>query len=237
MNMVLEEEMKLQSRRFSHFTSSLIPILALVLALSNCSNPPKPSPTNTPSNILPEIAKFVGEHSEFGTALEVETLSDWAQGKRQRVTFDQNGKRRSMLFYTKDQEVETVYEDGPDGRKKIWGEYEQLEAGTPVTKEASESLPAYTVLSSNTKIGGGGKFGDILVPSLSRKTPVETRERVFRAIASKEGLDEVSFYSMEDAYKANTSSSYAASHPKALQKGFLGSLSGGRFTAGETLYP
>ncbi len=73
--------------------------------------------------VLPEIDKFLTEHKEFGTPTSVVTVPDWTQGKRHRVNLNANGKRRSLLFYIKDQRVVTVYEDGADGRKKVWGEY------------------------------------------------------------------------------------------------------------------
>lgn len=104
-----------------------------------------------------------------------------------------------------------------------------------VEGQPSEIEPAYKVLFSYS--GKGRKFGDILVPSFSRATPVETREVVLRAIAAKEGLDDVSLYSSEEAYKANVSASFQKSHPDALQNGFLGMLREGKFTAGETLFP
>ena len=186
----------------------------------------------THSGILPEINKFLNEHKEFGTPTSVVTVPDWAQGKRQRVNLNANGNRRSLLFYIKDQRVVTVYEDGADGRKKVWGEGTKLEPFIPVARKTSEKLPAYTVLFSDTK------FGEFWVPSFSRNTPVKTREAVFGAIAAKEGINDMSFfYSTEEAYKANFSASFARTHPDAMRKGFLGMLQGGVFTAGESSYP
>ncbi|MCH7681140.1 hypothetical protein IID10_17545 [candidate division KSB1 bacterium] len=184
------------------------------------------------SGILPEIDKFLNEHKEFGTPTSVVTVPDWRQGKRQRVNLNANGNRRSLLFYIKDQRVVTVYEDGTDGRKKVWGEGTKLEPFIPVARKTSEKLPAYTVLFSDTK------FGEFWVPSFSRNTPVKTREAVFGAIAAKEGINDMSFfYSTEEAYKANFSASFARTHPDAMRKGFLGMLQGGVFTAGESSYP
>lgn len=188
------------------------------------------------NQILPEINKFLSKHQEFGIPIDVESIPDWAQGKRQKLKVKANGKSRSLLFYVKEQEVVTVYEVGANGREKIWGEYQKDEPFIPVTRETSESLPAYTVLYSNKMISSR-KFGDILIPSFSRQTPAELREKNFHEIAKKEGLDNVSFYSSEDAYKANISASFAKSHPNALRNGFLGSLQNGKFIAGETLYP
>lgn len=186
--------------------------------------------------LLPEVDKFLTEHKEFGTLIRVESVPNWAQGKRQQATVNINGKNRSLLFYTKNLKVVTVYEDSNDGRKKVWGEYQKSEKFTPVDRESSTSLPAYAVLYSN-KMVSSRKFGDILIPFFSRQTPPAQRESTFRAIARKEGLDNASFYSINNAYKANVSASFAKSHPNAMRNGFLGMLQGGKFIAGETLYP
>ena len=82
----------------------------------------------------------------------------------------------------------------------------------------------------------GKIYGDILLPSFSRSTSVTVIEKVARKIAEAEGFDQVSFYSTEEAYKANMSSSFLNSHPDALKTGFLGSLKDGKFTSGESLY-
>ena len=187
-------------------------------------------------SLLPEIKDFLTEHREYGNPVAVEAVPNWAEGKRQRVTLEISGKRNSLLFYIKDDRVVTIYEDGVNGRKKIWSDYEPVESSIPKDRNETEVLPSYTVLSSTKKMSGG-KFGDILIPSFSRKIPVKKRETIFRAISSKEGIEDVSFYSTNDAYKANISASFLKSHPDALRKGLLGLLQGGKFTAGETLYP
>ena len=184
--------------------------------------------------LLAEISKFLRDHEEFGKPRATQSIPNWESGKRQRVTFNTG---RNLLFYTKSDQVTTIYEDDSiEGRKKVWGKYEKYEKFTPLARATSKSLPAYTVLSSYKKISGG-KFGDILVPSFSRKTPVKTREAVFRAIAAKEGINDVTFYTTEEAYKANISASFARTHPDAMRKGLLGILQGGVFTAGESRYP
>jgi hypothetical protein len=97
-------------------------------------------------------------------------------------------------------------------------------------------LPDYQMLFANDKLGGG-RFGDALVPSLSRKTPVAERERVARGIAQKERLTELAIYSTEGAYKANVSASFLKEHPDALRQGFLGSLNESTFQPGEATFP
>lgn len=200
------------------------------------NSPYKAAQSANKIGVLPEISRFLEVHKKFGTPISVESVPNWMQGKRQRVTLNINGNRRNLLFYTKDENVVTIYEDGAGGRKKVWGEFQKSEKFAPVDRKSSTSLPAYKVLYSN-KMVSSRKFGDILIPSFSRQTPVTQRESTFRAIAKKEGLHNISFYSIENAYKANVSASFAKSHPNAMRNGFLGMIQGGKFIAGETLYP
>ena len=191
--------------------------------------------TNLNPPLLPEVQVFLGVHKEFGKPLSTQSISDWVQGKRQRVTFD---SRRSLLFYTKAGQVVTVYEDvAGAGRKIVWGATEQYVALAPSTKPAVGGLPTYKILFSVQKLGGGGRFGEVLVSSLSRTTPVKTREEIARKIASKEGFGEVSLYSTEEAYKANSSEAYSKTHPGAMKRGFLGMIQDRKFIPGEALYP
>lgn len=90
--------------------------LFLVFTFSGCG-----SSSTEPSGLLPEISTFLGSHPNFGNAIDVEMISDWDKGPRQRVIFD-SGK--NLLFYAKDGQVVTVYEDGPNGRQKVWGQYD-----------------------------------------------------------------------------------------------------------------
>jgi hypothetical protein len=130
-----------------------------------------------------------------------------------------------------------VYEDHAEqGRVVVWGEQSEPETTEPVQRSEDSALPAYTILFQMEKLGGG-RYGDVLVPSVSRETPAKERETLARAIASREGFDDVTLYSTEDAYEANMSSSYASAHPNAMRDGFLGMLQDGVFTAGEVLYP
>jgi hypothetical protein len=183
--------------------------------------------------MLPEIAAFLSSHKEFGQPISTQSISDWNKGKRQSVGFRSG---RNLLFYTGDGKVVTVYEDlAGVGRTKIWGEYAEYSSPTPAPRAASEDLPAYTVLFSAFKLGGGGKqkFGDILVPSLSLKTTAKDRERIARRIAAQESLEDVTLYCTQEAYEANMSYSYDEAHPGAFRKGFLGKLEDGTFRAGE----
>jgi hypothetical protein len=191
--------------------------------------------TETSIGLLPGVATFIGDHDEFGIPSEAESMPDWAQGERQRVAFSSG---RSLLFYLKDGAVVTVYEDDAEsGRVVVWGEYSEAETTETVERSEDTSLPAYTILFQAEKLGGAGRFGDVLVPSVSRQSSATEREALARTIASREGLAEVMLYCTEDAYEANMSSSYASAHPNAMRDGFLGMLKDGVFTAGEVLYP
>jgi len=207
-------------------------LVALVIIVIGCSDnemrPQKttPNPTAMPaseqSEILPGIRLFLSEHKEFGSPIKVQFLSDWAEGKRQRVQFT-NG--RNLLFYLKDDKVVTVYEDTEtEGRKKIWSSYSgTAEYAKDVSKSGEGIIPDYTVISA-INLMSGGKHADILIPGISRNTPRETRSNIAFAILKKEGLKSLSMYSTKEAYEADYSSSFAKQHPDA-KKGCLGSIS------------
>ena len=216
-------------------------LLIVVVVLTSCGEAQTASGVQTNSEaqtgigLLPEIDAFLGQHSEFGEPLAPQAMPDWANGKRQRVTFDTG---RNLLFYTKGGQVVTIYEDQKDGgRVVVWGNTVEYSAPTPANKPAAESLPAYTVLFAMDNLAGDGRFGDALIPSVTRKTSASEREVLARAIAAKEGLTQVSFYTTQDAYEANISELFRQGHPDALREGFLGSLESNVFTPGETIFP
>lgn len=105
-------------------------------------------------------------------------------------------------------------------------------------KDTDPTLPKYEVLFRvKQSMGNGRIYGDVLIVSFSRATTAKNREQVARAICKQERLDDICLYSTRDAYEANMSASYSKSHPDALKKGFLGSLTDGKFVAGEVLFP
>ena len=157
-------------------------------------------------------------------------MSNWEQGQRQRVQFTSG---RNLLFYLKSGEVVTVYEDTrTEGRKKIWGSYssETAEYLKEVLRPTDGATPEYTVISAINLLAGG-KHADVLIPSLSRNTPLETRSKIAFAILKREELCSLSMYSTREAYKADYSSSFAEQHPEAHQGrlGFI-SMQTGEFT-------
>ena len=109
---------------------------------------------------------------------------------------------------------------------------------SPITKEANYDIPGYTILFVNEAIDGSGKFGDVLVPSLSLQTSSAEREFIARKIAKKEAINSLLFlYSTIDAYQANISASYAKAHASAFRKGFLGTLDKNGWIPGESACP
>lgn len=85
-------------------------------------------------------------------------------------------------------------------------------------------LPQYTTLFSVDLFSGKGKFGEVLIPTLSKNVKSAEREKTFRGIMESEGWVSISAYSTEDAYKANSSESFSKQHPNALKDGFLGGI-------------
>jgi hypothetical protein len=85
-------------------------------------------------------------------------------------------------------------------------------------------LPTYTTLFSVDVISGKGKFGEVLIPTLSKEVKSIEREKTLRGIMDSEGWVSISAYSTEDAYKANSSESFSKQHPNALKDGFLGGI-------------
>jgi hypothetical protein len=212
-------------------------ILITTLFLVSCGETPEIQRTQ----LLPEISAFLEQNNwtkDWGRVATIQEMPDWANGKRQRVNFSAGDSGRSLLFYTKEGKVITIYEDQLEvGRVMVWGKGETYDAPEPVARAADENFPSYTILFSVKKIDGSGKYGDILVPSFSLKTPIAQREAFVRQIAKKEGFAELSLYSTKDAYQANMSASFLKTHPNALREGFLGMLQNGKFVAGEKLKP
>jgi len=179
-------------------------------------------PTPEPSRLLPGIQSFLKTHSEFGTPTTTQDIPNWTEGKRQRIQFTSG---RNLLFYLKDGVVVTVFEDNSEGdRKKIWTSYSgTAEYMKDTSQKSTGAIPQYTIISAINLVAGG-KFADVLVPSLTRETPRDTRSEIAFAIRKKEGLRCLSMYSTREACKASYSSSYAEQHPDA-SNGYLGGIS------------
>ncbi len=103
-------------------------------------------------------------------------------------------------------------------------------------RESTSDLPSYEVLES-FELGTGEVVGEVLVESTSRETPVSEREDVARRIGDREGFDQVTLYCSREAQQANSSASFAATHPDAMRTCYLGDLRGGTFVPGESVFP
>lgn len=179
------------------------------------------------ATILPEVKTFIEKHPGFGKTLTVEDMPDWAYGKRQQIK-TQSGR---YLFYIYEEEVVDVYEYLTDGTRKQIFHKDISELPADVNRKASEDLPAYVIL-DQFKLITGGKYGDVLVKSFSKDTPQNIVKTTLLKIAEKEGFTQACLYCTEEAYKANSSSSYLKQHPNALKEGLLGTLIDGQFYYG-----
>lgn len=192
--------------------------------------------SDTPDiGLLAEVEVFLSTHTQFGRPIGAQEVPDWFEGKRQRVRF---ASGRSLLFYTKDGQVVTVYEDRPGGgRVKIWGEHANLatDPGSLGLRSGGVELPDYEIIFATKAMSGGGNLGDILVPTLSPHTSSAERESVARQIAKKENISQLTLYSTREAYEANISESYAKSNPGVLRNGLLGVLREDKWTSAEEI--
>ena len=86
------------------------------LMITACGGPSSP-----PDSVLPPIASFLDDHPEFGTVRDVERLSDWSEGARQRVRTEGDGGGW-YVFYLRDNAVQTVYREESTGtvREPAW---------------------------------------------------------------------------------------------------------------------
>lgn len=89
---------------------------------------------------------------------------------------------------------------------------------------AEQPLPEYEVIQKKNR-PVGGLHAEVLIPSFSRGTPVDTQRQIAKAIADKEGCSTVNIYATREAQQAMNSAAYKADHPDAA-KGYLGSWGG-----------
>jgi len=66
--------------------------------------------------LKPEIAAFLKIHSELGEARSVDPMPNWAEGTRQQVRTTAG----AYLFYLKEDEVVTVYQNDGGERRELW---------------------------------------------------------------------------------------------------------------------
>ena len=162
--------------------------------------------------LLPPIAAFLEKHPEFGPGTNPLPKATWLAGDRQTA----DAARGPVEFYVQDGEVVTVWQ--ASDRAKLWEKpgytAPSAQDKTPKSVNASSGLPKYTIIET-VKLMGGGKHGDVLVPTYSKKTPVAEREALLQHVMKAEGFTEASLYCSKDAQKADSSEKFAKSHPRA----------------------
>lgn len=201
---------------------------ALLIMFAACA---EPEPDSQGPAVMPEIAAFLAEHPEYGSVQQTVTMPDWAKGARQQVNLTSG----NYLFYVQDGQVVTVYKYEGEGRAEVYRNDIPDPPKNLGARPEEGDIPAYKVLDT-VDMMVGGRAGEILITTFSRKTPAAERESTLRAIMAKENLSEAKLYCSEEAKKANSSASFAASHPNAMKTCFLGSIRDDAFTPGEALY-
>ena len=207
---------------------SLYALSVALLAFAGCAEPEAENPSLA---VRPEIAAFLTEHPEYGSVEQAVAMPDWAKGVRQQVHLTSG----SYLFYLQDGQVVTVYKYEGETRAEIYRRDIPDPPKNLGPRTAVSGTPAYRVLDT-VDMTTGGRYGEILIASFSRQTPAAERESTLRTIMTREGFSRADLYCSEEAKRANSSSSYAASHPNALKTCFMGSIQDGAFTPGEALY-
>lgn len=91
-------------------------VAVAVIALWGCRKAePKPW---VPRGMLPAVESFLRDTDHgFGSAVSTGPSPPWAKGPRQVVSF---ASGQTLLFYIEGNQVVSVYEEGMDGRVKVW---------------------------------------------------------------------------------------------------------------------
>lgn len=200
-------------------------IMAVFLVgLVGCFAPDKPSGPSIPPP--PGVTAFLASNPQCGDVREVEQLHDWAWGRVYRITTTV----APYLFYFDGEELAEVKAVQPDGierrsifKKEIQTNFENI------SRPGDNEVPPYTLLTKMRLLNGTGWYADVLVPSLSRKTPAAERERIMRIVAYREKFSSGTLYCTREAEKANFDEEYSKAHPSALKQGLLGSFENGVF--------
>ena len=102
------------------------------------------------------------------------------------------------------------------------------DAGPPRPTPAVR-IPPDTVVFHQRMIAPPGVLVEVVVPSLSRRTPQQEVARIGEAILRREAGDRLNIYSTHAAFRANEDAEYGRQHPRALADGFLGRIVDGTF--------
>jgi hypothetical protein len=117
-------------------------------------------------------------------------------------------------------------------RAPVAAEAPALGAGTdadPPPSTPAVRIPPYTVVFHQRMISPPGVLVEVVVPSLSRRTPQQEVARIAEAILRGEAGDRLIIYSTHAAFRANEDADYGRRHPRALADGYLGRVENGAF--------
>ena len=95
----------------------------------------------------------------------------------------------------------------------------QSNIGTPIQSQ----LPKYSTLSAVRLYTGHGKYGDVLIPSITREVKAQERETLLRKIMKTEGWVIISAFSTKDAFNQRTCDSLPDRAP-AFKTGYIGKI-------------
>ena len=143
------------------------------------------------------VRQFLAGNPQFGTHVwGIEPLPNWQYGQRRAV---ETSKGRFMLYFYSG-EVVAVW--SRNHSQRLWRKpgYSVPSAieGPRDPREATSRLPTYQLIDV-ARLMSGGKEGDVLIPTFSRRTPLAEREAFARSIASSEELTTVNLYCSREA--------------------------------------
>lgn len=174
------------------------------------------------------IRKFIDNNKVLGKFTYFEKKEPWLHGDRYSISTDED----TYLFYLYNEKNKVVSVNVKNEKGNIKNIYREDVPDLPdnFKRSATEKLPEYIIL-DQVDLMAGGRYGDVLIKSFSKKTPLKKRKEIIKAIMEKESFDQAALYSSREAFKANINSSYSESHPNALKNGYLGSMENNEFTS------
>lgn len=179
-------------------------------------------------SLLPAIEAYVAT-GVFGQVIDAAPPAQWARGVAQQVQLT----RGRYLFYVYDSRVVGITRFDADSAVTLLREKIPDAPEPHYSRAATATFPAYSILGGVPEIGGR-RYGDVLVPSLSRSVSAERRAAILRAILSREGFSDGSLYCSKTAFLANLGEGSGGN--RALKKCPLGELRKGTFNSYDELY-
>lgn len=172
------------------------------------------------------IRDFIDNNKSLGKFTYFEKKEPWMHGDRYSVSTSED----TFLFYLYNEENKVVSVNVKDQNDNIQNIYREEVPDLPdnFKRKATEELPEYVILDQFELISGG-KAGDVLIKSFSKKTSIDKLKNTLNKIIEKENFKNVTLYSTREAFKANMDSSYSEENPDALNNGLLLSYFDGEF--------